>query len=50
MVQRRRWTFAEKLRTVEESSLPGDIAPNLVFRWRKPMSEGRPSGELGRAV
>ena len=50
MVQRRRWTIAEKLRVVEESSLPGmsvsfvarkyGIAPNLVFRWRKLMSDG----------
>jgi len=49
-VQRRRWTLAEKLRIVEESSLPGmsvsyvarkhGIAPNLLFRWRKLMSEG----------
>lgn len=50
MVQRRRWTIAEKLRVVEESSLPRmsvsfvarkyGIAPNLVFRWRKLMSDG----------
>ncbi len=49
-VQRRRWTLAEKLRIVEESSQPGmsvsfvarkyGIAPNLLFRWRKLMSEG----------
>ncbi len=49
-VQRRRWTLAEKLRIVEESSQPGmsvsyvarkhGIAPNLLFRWRKLMNEG----------
>ena len=49
-VQRRRWPLAEKLRIVEESSLPGmsvsyvarkhGIAPTLLFRWRKLMSEG----------
>ena len=50
MVQRRRWPLAEKLRILEESSRPGmsisyvarkyGIAPNLLFRWRKLMSEG----------
>ncbi len=50
MVQRRRWSLAEKLRIVEESLLPGmsvsyvarkhGVAPNLLFRWRKLMSEG----------
>lgn len=50
MVQRRRWTLSEKLRIVEESTLPGmsvsfvarkyGLAPNLLFRWRKLMSEG----------
>lgn len=50
VVQRRRWTIAEKLRVIEESSLPGmsvsfvarkyGIAPNQVFRWRKLMSDG----------
>ena len=49
-VQRRRWPLAEKLRIVEESSLPGmsvsyvarkhGIAPNQLFHWRKLMSEG----------
>ncbi|QJT10398.1 IS3 family transposase [Oceanidesulfovibrio marinus] len=49
-VQRRRWALTEKLRIVEESSQPGmsvsyvarkhGIAPNLLFRWRKLMSEG----------
>jgi len=50
VVLRRRWTIAEKLRVIEESSLPGmsvsfvarkyGIAPNQVFRWRKLMSNG----------
>ena len=49
-VQRRRWTVAEKMRIVEEASRPGmsvsyvarqyGIAPSLVFRWRKLMSDG----------
>lgn len=49
-VQRRRWTLAEKLRLVEESSQPGmsisyvarkhGVAPSLLYRWRKLMSEG----------
>lgn len=49
-IQRRRWTLDEKLRIVEGSSLPGmsvsyvarkhGIAPSLLFRWRKLMSEG----------
>lgn len=50
MVERRRWPLAEKLRIVEESSQPGmsvsyvarqyGVAPTLLFRWRKLMSEG----------
>lgn len=50
MVQRRRWTLPEKMRIVEEASQPGmsvsfvarkyGVAPNLVFRWRKLMSDG----------
>ena len=50
MVERRRWPLAEKLRIVEESSRPGmsvsyvarkyGVAPNLLFRWRKLMSDG----------
>ncbi len=50
MVQRRRWSVADKVRMVEEASLPGmnvsyvarkyGIAPNLLFRWRKLMSDG----------
>ena len=49
-VQRRRWTVNEKLRMVEESYFPGmtvsyvarknGVAPSLLFRWRKLMSEG----------
>lgn len=48
--RRRRWTLAEKLHAVEESSLPGTsvsfvarkhgISPSLLFRWRKLMTEG----------
>ena len=50
MVERRRWPLADKLRIVEESSRPGmsvsyvarkyGVAPSLLFRWRKLMSEG----------
>ena len=50
IVQRRRWTLAEKLRLVQESNQPGmsisyvarkhGVAPSLLFRWRKLMSEG----------
>ena len=50
VVQRRRWTVAEKARMVEESFQPGmnvsyvarrhGVAPNLLFRWRKLMAEG----------
>jgi transposase len=49
-VQRRRWTVAEKLQLVQEASMPGmslsyvarkhSVAPSLLFRWRKLMSEG----------
>ncbi len=48
--RRRRWSVAEKLRIVEESFDPGEtissvarrngVAPNLLYRWRKLMSEG----------
>jgi transposase len=48
--RRRRRTLAEKLRAVEELNVPGmtvsyvarkyAISPNLLFRWRKLMSEG----------
>lgn len=44
MVQRRRWTAAEKVQFVEEAMQPGmsvsfvarkhGIAPNLLFRWK----------------
>ena len=47
---RRYWPAHEKLRIVEESLVPGEtvsavarrngIAPNLLFRWRRPMAEG----------
>lgn len=50
MVQRRRWTAAEKVQFVEEAMQPGmsvsfvarkhGIAPNLLFRWKKLMIEG----------
>ncbi len=50
MVHRRRWMVADKIRMVEEASQPGmnvsyvarkyGIAPNLLFRWRKLMSDG----------
>jgi len=50
MVQRRRWALSEKLRMVEETFYPGmsvsyvarrnGVAPSLLFRWRKLMSEG----------
>lgn len=48
--RRRRWSSTEKLRIVEESFEQGEtvssvarrngVAPNLVYRWRKLMSEG----------
>ena len=47
---RRRWSASEKLRIVEESFDAGEtdsstarrkgVAPNLLYRWRKLMSEG----------
>lgn len=50
VVQRRRWSVADKIRMVEEASQPGmnvsyvarkyGIVPNLLFRWRKLMSDG----------
>jgi len=50
MARRRRWSASEKLRVVEESLAPGasvsevarrnGVAPNLLFRWRRLMSEG----------
>jgi transposase len=50
--QRRRWRLADKVRMVEEARQPGvslsfvarkyGIAPNLLFRWRKLLSESEP--------
>jgi transposase len=47
---RRRWSLGEKLKAVEESRAAGmtvsyvarkyGIAPGLLFRWRKLMTEG----------
>ena len=48
--RRRRWSLDEKIRAVEESSVPGmtvsfvarkyGISPSQLFRWRKLMAEG----------
>lgn len=48
--RRRRWTAAEKLRIVEETlndranisvvARRNGVAPNLLYRWRRPMLEG----------
>lgn len=48
--QRRRWTFIQKLRVVQEASAPGTsvssiarkygMAPSQLFRWRKILLEG----------
>ncbi len=48
--RRRRWSWEEKLRMVEETLTSGDsvsavarrhgVAPNLLYRWRRLMSEG----------
>ncbi|MCC2682977.1 MAG: Transposase [Nitrosospira multiformis] len=48
--RRRRWSLGEKLKAVEETRSSGmsvsyvarkyDIAPSLLFRWRKLVSEG----------
>jgi hypothetical protein len=48
--RRRHWSTEEKLRILEESFEPGErvssvarrngIAPNLLYRWRRLMSEG----------
>ena len=48
--RRRRWTVAQKLRMVEETWQTGEsisevarrngVAPNLLYRWRRLMSEG----------
>src|SRR5215203_1830552 len=49
-VRRRHWTTEQKLQIIEESLLPGEtvssvarrrgVAPNLLYRWRRLMSEG----------
>lgn len=48
--RRRRWSTEQKLRIIEESFASGEtvssvarrygVAPNLLFRWRRLMSEG----------
>ena len=48
--RRRRWTTEQKLRIIEESYLPGasvsevarrhGVAANLLFRWRKLLTDG----------
>ena len=48
--RRRHWSTEEKLRIIEESFEPGEtvssvarrrgVAPNLLYRWRRLMSEG----------
>jgi transposase len=48
--RRRRWSLDEKIRAVDESSIPGmtvsfvarkyGISPSQLFRWRKLMAEG----------
>ena len=48
--RRRRWTTEQKLQTIEESFLPGEtvssvarrrgVAPNLLYRWRRLLTEG----------
>lgn len=49
-VRRRRWTTDQKLAIIEQSFEPGEtvsstarrhgVAPNLLYRWRKLLSEG----------
>jgi len=49
-VHRRRWTTEQKLQIIEESFEPGEtvsstarrhgVAPNLLYRWRRLLSEG----------
>ena len=49
-VRRRRWTTERKLQIIEESYAPGrrfplaarryGVAPNLLYRWRRLLSEG----------
>ena len=48
--RRRRWTTEQKLQIIEESFLPGEtvssvarrcgVAPNLLYRWRRLLTEG----------
>ena len=48
--RRRRWTTEQKLQFIEESFLPGEtvssvarrcgVAPNLLYRWRRLLTEG----------
>jgi transposase len=48
--RRRRWTMEQKLRIIEASYAPGEsvsslarrheVAPNLLYRWRRLMAEG----------
>lgn len=49
-VRRRRWTAERKLQIIEESFAPGEtvssvarrhgVGPNLLYRWRRLLSEG----------
>ena len=49
-MQRRRWSISEKVRMVEETYLPGmsvsqvarmnAVAPSMLFKWRKLMTDG----------
>jgi len=49
-VRRRHWTTEQKLQIIEESVQPGEtvssvarrrgVAPNLLYRWRRLMTEG----------
>jgi transposase len=49
-VRRRQWTTEQKLQNIEESFQPGEtvssvarrrgVAPNLLYRWRRLMTEG----------
>ena len=48
--RRRHWSTREKLQMIEDSALPGEsvssvarrhgVAPNLLYRWRRLMTEG----------
>ena len=50
MLTRRRWTTEQKLTIIEQSFEPGEtvssaarrhgVAPNLLYRWRRLLSEG----------